>query len=207
MKGNKEKTAPMDTDRIEIIRRLEKELKYKRFVHTLFVAGTAASLAMRWGSDPGQAEMAGLLHDCAKSLTLQEMRKLCEQEGVAISSYEEKSAALLHSKAGSILAKSSYGCTDEEILQAIRSHTTGRPGMSLLEKIIFVADYIEPGRYEAPGLPQIRPMAFEDLDRAVLRILSDTLEHLNAMKAEIDPMTQETYDYYAHAMHLVLEVK
>lgn len=86
--------------------------------------------------------------------------------------------------------------TDRDILNAIRSHTTGRPGMSPLEKIVFVADYMEPGRKQAPRLEQIRKMAFADLDRAVLMILEDTLNYLKSGDSVIDQTTQETYCYY-----------
>ena len=180
----------------DLIRTLEQELGYKRFVHTLFVAGTATSLAMCYGADMEKAEMAGLLHDCAKCLDLHKMQRLCEKAGLAVSDFEKNSGALLHSKAGSILAEEKYGITDPDMLNAIRYHTTGRPGMSLLEKIIFVADYIEPGRCAARNLPQIRKMAFTDIDEALLKILYDTLVYLNSTGNPVDPMTQKTYDYY-----------
>ena len=151
--------------RIDLIRTLEQELNYKRFVHTLAVAGTAASLAMCYGADIEKAEIAGLLHDCAKCLDVRKMQRLCEKAGLEISPYERSSGSLLHSKAGSVLAAEKYGVTDPDLLNAIRYHTTGRPGMSLLEKIIFVADYIEPGRFSAKNLPLVRKMAFADIDR------------------------------------------
>lgn len=184
-------------DRFEIIRKLEKSLKYRRFIHTIGVASTAACLAMRWGSDVEKAETAGLLHDCAKYVDLDRMKRLCKDAGLEISSYESKSPALLHSKAGSVLAEKEYGCKDEEILMAIRSHTTGRPEMTLLEKILFVADFIEPGRTEAPSLAQIRTLSFEDLDAAVLKILRDTLDYLDTKGDVIDPATLRTYEYYS----------
>ena len=182
--------------KIDLIKILEQELNYKRFVHTLSVAGTAASLAMCYGADLEKAEMAGLLHDCAKCIDVRKMQRLCEKAGLEVSSYERNSSSLLHSKAGSVLAAEKYGCTDPDILNAIRYHTTGRPGMSLLEKIIFVADYIEPGRYTAKNLPEIRKMAFEDIDEALMKILYDTLVYLNSTGNTVDPMTQKTYDYY-----------
>ena len=187
-------------NKIELIRTLEQELNYKRFVHTLAVAGTASSLAMCYGMNIDKAELAGLLHDCAKCIDVRKMQKMCEKAGLEISPYEAGSGSLLHSKAGSVLAAEKYGCTDPDILNAIRYHTTGRPGMSLLEKIIFVADYIEPGRYTAKNLPEIRKMAFEDIDEALLKILYDTLVYLNSTGNTVDPMTQKTYDYYRQMM-------
>ena len=156
--------------RIDLIKELEQELNYKRFIHTLSVAGTATSLAMCYGADLEKAETAGLLHDCAKCLDLKKMQKLCEKAGLEVSSFEFNSGALLHSKAGRALASEKYQITDQDVLNAISSHTTGRPGMSLLEKIIFVSDYIEPGRFTAPNLQLIRKMAIYDIDECLTKI-------------------------------------
>ena len=183
-------------ERINLIRELESELAYGRFVHTLNVANTAACLAMSYGFDIDKAETAGLLHDCAKCMNLGKMLKICEKAGLELSEIEKGSGSLLHSKAGAELAQFKYGIKDEDILNAIRYHTTGRPGMSLLEKIIFTADYIEPGRDSAPNLPVVRKLAFESIDDCVLQILKDTLSYLDTTGAEVDPMTQKTYEYY-----------
>lgn len=182
--------------RVELIKTLEQELSYKRFIHTLSVAGTASSLAMCYGADLEKAETTGLLHDCAKCMDVRKMQKVCEKAGLTVSSFEADSGSLLHSKAGSVLAAEKYGITDPDMINAIRYHTTGRPGMSLLEKIIFVADYIEPGRFTAKNLPLIRRLAFSDIDEALMKILYDTLVYLNSTGLVVDPMTQKTYDYY-----------
>ena len=182
--------------RVELIKTLEQELSYKRFIHTLSVAGTASSLAMCYGADLEKAETAGLLHDCAKCMDVRKMQKVCEKAGLTVSSFEADSGSLLHSKAGSVLAAEKYGITDPDMINAIRYHTTGRPGMSLLEKIIFVADYIEPGRFTAKNLPLIRRLAFSDIDGALMKILYDTLVYLNSTGLVVDPMTQKSYDYY-----------
>ena len=182
--------------RVELIKTLEQELSYKRFIHTLSVAGTASSLAMCYGADLEKAETAGLLHDCAKCMDVRKMQRVCEKAGLPVSSFEADSGSLLHSKAGSVLAAEKYGITDPDMINAIRYHTTGRPGMSLLEKIIFVADYIEPGRFTAKNLPLIRRLAFSDIDEALMKILYDTLVYLNSTGLVVDPMTQKTYDYY-----------
>ena len=171
-------------DRIEIARAIEKELKYKRYLHTMGVAFTASSLAMRHGGDVRRAELAGFLHDCAKYMDEKRMTELCRREGMKLS------------EAGSILARTRYGVKDEEILSAIRYHTTGRPGMTLLEKIVFVADYIESGRDTAPRLPEIRREAFNDLDSCVRMILEDTLSYLTVKGDPVDPMTRKTLDFY-----------
>ena len=181
-------------ERINLIKELETELVYGRFIHTMNVACTAASLAMCYGMDTEKAETAGLLHDCAKCMNLAKMLKICDKAGLELSEFEKNSTSLLHSKAGAVLAQSKYGMKDEDTLNAIRYHTTGRPGMSLLEKIIFVADYIEPGRDSAPNLPVVRKLAFESIDDCVLQILKDTLSYLGTTGAEVDPMTQKTYE-------------
>ena len=182
--------------KIDLIREMEKELKYPRFIHTLQVATTAADLASCHGCDVAKAETAGILHDCAKYLSLDKMIALCEKAGIPLTPFEKQSSALLHSKAGCALASLRYGIEDPEILDAIRYHTTGRPGMAPLEKILFIADYIEPGRNQAPHLEQIRKAAFEDMEEALLMILKDTLSFLGTSDKEIDPMTKMTYNYY-----------
>lgn len=169
----------------------------KRFEHTLGVAYTATALAMKYDVDLKKAYLAGLLHDCAKCLPHEEMLRICLENEIAVSDLEKRNPFLLHGKAGSFLAKSQYGITDEDILNAVSYHTTGRPGMSLLEKIIFTADYIEPGRDKAQHLVQIRKLAFEDIDAAVLWILKDTLEYLKSSDGEIDPGTEMTCAYFS----------
>lgn len=187
-------------ERLELIREMQKELKYARFIHTMGVAGTAASLAARYGEDIHKAETAGILHDCAKYMDVEKMESLCRKNGLELSEVERGNAALLHSKAGSILARTRYGVNDPDILQAIRYHTTGRPDMTLLEKIVFIADYIEPGRDQAPHLDDIRRAAFDNLDTALCMILKDTLYYLKKDGREIDSMTQKTYDYYEESI-------
>ena len=184
--------------RSQLVRQLEDILGYKRFIHTLGVAYTATSLAMTYGADIEKAEIAGLLHDCAKCMDVKKMARICDKAGLEISRIERESGALLHSKAGSILVSEEYGFDDPDIINAVRYHTTGRPGMSLLEKIIFVADYIEPGRDVAEDLPDVRHLAFcgDTIDDAVIRILADSLVYLRSTGREVDPMTQKTYEFY-----------
>ncbi|MGN0411525.1 MAG: bis(5'-nucleosyl)-tetraphosphatase (symmetrical) YqeK [Lachnospiraceae bacterium] len=186
----------------DIITKLREEMRkvqdLKRFEHTLGVTYTAACLAMCYNENIQDAEIAGLLHDCAKCLPNEKKIHICKKNHVEINFAESKNPFLLHAKAGAILAEKEYGITDQNILNAVRYHTTGRPGMSLLEKIVFIADYIEPGRTHSVYLPEIRKMAFADLDAALKRILSDTLEHLKTSENEIDPMTRETYEYYCY---------
>lgn len=185
-----------ESDITKIRKSMEKKLDPKRYEHTLGVAYTAASLAMCYGTDINNALVAGLLHDCAKCLSNEKRLSICAKHNIAVSKAEEKNPFLLHAKVGSFLAMKKYGVTDKDIINAILNHTTGRPGMSTLEKIIWIADYIEPGRKQAPNLAAIRKMAFENLDKALLMALEDTLQYLNKGKMEVDSMTQKTYDFY-----------
>lgn len=180
----------------QLQKKLQKDLKPSRYQHTLGVAYTAASLAMRYGYPMESAYVAGLLHDCAKYMTPQELIKYCKKHDLPISESEYESPQLLHAKVGARKAKEDYGVTDSEILHAITYHTTGCPGMNLLDKIIFTADYIEPNRCEAPRLTEIRRTAFTKLDQAVSMILFDTLHYLKETGKSMDETTQRTYEYY-----------
>ena len=185
------------SDLKKIRKSMEKELDAKRYEHTLGVAYTAAALAMCYDVDPVKAETAGLLHDCAKCLSDDKKISVCQKNNMVINSVESRNPFLLHAKAGYCIAKTKFDIEDQDILNAILNHTTGRPGMSTLEKIIYVADYIEPSRKQAPNLSEVRKMAFRDLDQALLKILSDILCYLENGGGEIDLLTKETYDYYA----------
>ncbi|MBR4980946.1 MAG: bis(5'-nucleosyl)-tetraphosphatase (symmetrical) YqeK [Lachnospiraceae bacterium] len=180
----------------KIRKQLIKALDSKRYEHTQGVAYTSAALAMRYGEDIRKAELAGLLHDCAKCLDNEKKINICKKNDISISDAEQRNPFLLHAKVGGHLAKTKYKIDDEDIINAILYHTTGRPGMSLLEKIVYIADYIEPGRDHEPNLDEVRSLSFQDLDEALLRILEDILVHLKESSKEIDPMTQMTYEFY-----------
>ncbi len=181
----------------KLTKAMEKELDAKRFEHTLGVEYTAAAMAMRYGADVLSAQTAGLLHDCAKCLSDEKKISICEKNNITVSDVERSNPGLLHAKVGGFLAMSEYGIEDNSVINAIINHTTGRPGMDLLEKIIFIADYIEPGRRTAPHLGEIRYVAFVDLNQALLWILEDTLNYLSEGSQEIDPMTEQTYNHYS----------
>lgn len=188
----------MKTADLKKIRKsMEKELDAKRYEHTLGVAYTAAALAMCNDVDPVKAETAGLLHDCAKCFSDDKKISVCRKNNMEINSVESRNPYLLHAKAGYCIAKNKFDIEDQDILNAILNHTTGRPGMSTLEKIIYIADYIEPSRKQAPNLSEVRKLAFQNLDQALLKILTDILSYLESGGVEIDPLTKETYDYYA----------
>lgn len=176
---------------------VQAHLKPSRYRHTMGVVETAVLLAKCYDCPKKEAKRAALLHDCAKYLTDEEKIAMCREYGVAISDAELEYPALLHAKCGAILAKERYGITDPGILHAIQVHTTGVPAMNLLDQIIFVSDYIEPNRDQAPHLPQLRALAQEDLEETVYLILKDTVEYLNSRKDQtMDPTTLAAYDYY-----------
>lgn len=186
----------------KIKEKLSKKLSVKRFDHTIGVSYTAAAMAMRYGLNVDRAAMSGLLHDCAKYMTDDELIEKCTKYGIECSETELRNGYLLHAKLGAYLSKEKYGIEDEEICSAVRYHTTGKPAMSVLEAIVFTADYIEPGRKVLPNFKLIRSMAFVDLDEAVYLILKNTLSYLNDEKEaeqrqkEIDKHSVEAYKYY-----------
>ncbi|KIR01405.1 Hydrolase (HAD superfamily), YqeK [Lachnospiraceae bacterium TWA4] len=149
---------------------------------------------MRYEVDLHKAELGGLLHDCARQFEYEEIYRKCLHYGIEITREEADNKVLLHAKFGSFLANKNYGIDDEEILTAIQFHTTGRPAMSDLEKIVYLADYIEPGRDRAPNLKQIRKMAFIDLDEAIYMTMRDTLDYLKHVDDKSE--TLKAYEYY-----------
>lgn len=177
-------------------KKLKKQLDSARFQHTLGVMYTAAALAMAHDVDITKAQVAGLMHDCAKCLPGKKKLKICAQKHMEVNAYEQKNPFMLHARLGAVLARDEYGIQDPEVLSAIEWHTTGKPEMTMLEKIIFIADYIEPGRWKAEDLPVVRKLAFEDIDRCMYVICRDTLIFLKERGAEIDDMTQKACDYY-----------
>ena len=175
---------------------LRKYLDRDRFEHSEGVMYTAAALAMRYGENLEKAQIAGILHDCAKCIPDNKKLKICEKNHIEITEAEKCSPFLLHAKVGAYIAKEKYNIEDTEILDAIACHTTGKPAMTLLEKIIYISDYIEPMRNKASNLEEVRKMAFVDLDETLFKILSDTLVYLEKSSKKMDPMTMQTSEYY-----------
>lgn len=176
-----------------------------RYQHTLGVMYTAASLAMAYQYDIDKAMFAGLLHDCAKNVPHEKKLELCKKYQVEVTDIERENPFLLHAKVGAIIARKKYHVKDEEILHAIAVHTTGAPNMNTLDMILFIADYIEPGRDKAKNLGQVRKMAYQNLEHTVEKILSDTLNYLNGKSGRIDPTTELTYQYYKNRRELANE--
>lgn len=181
---------------VDLRKELSGKLKPSRYEHTISVSFISTALAMRYGCDLDKAELAGLLHDCAKYYGDEAILKKCRKQNIPLSEDEKKAPAVLHAKYGAWLAEHKYGIEDEEIISAIRWHTTGKPDMNLMEKIVFTADYIEPRRDKAADLSVVRPLAFTDLDECIYQILKDTLEYLEHKGGSVDSMTSQAYAYY-----------
>ena len=162
----------------QLLERLKSSITLHRYHHTLGVADTAQRLAARFGVDPARARLAGLLHDCAKSLPYGEMRHLVEVNVPDTDAQELDSEPVLHAPAGMVLARRDYGARDPAILQAIRRHTLGGPDMTAMDALIYVSDFIEPGRRPFEGLERARAAAETDIFEAMRVCASLTVEYL-----------------------------
>ena len=168
-------------------------LKKNRVKHVLGCRDTAVALAKRWGADETDAARAGLLHDVTKALDGPLQLTLCAEYGTMLSAFDRKYPKTLHALTGSLVAQRVFG-ENEAVVAAIESHTTGKGGMNVLEKIIYVADYMEPNR-DFPGVERLRELAFSDLDGALKLGLEMTLEHLARQGSEVSPQTQDALSY------------
>lgn len=178
---------------------LQSKLKPSRYSHVLGVAKTSVWLAFRHGADVNKAYTAGLLHDCAKYLNDSDMLEKADYYHIPLTDVERNAVQLVHSKVGAYFAKDIYGVEDEDIRNAIFNHTTGRIGMSQLEKIIYISDYIEPTRNwkDDAEVPVIRKCSGTDLDMTLYMILEKTYKYLiSSYKDNISDTTRQTYEYY-----------
>lgn len=171
-----------------------------RFQHTMGVVDTAISLAKHYDVDEEKARLAALFHDVAKPIPSEEKLRLCQNFYLPVTEVEKENPGLLHAKLGAYIAKETHGITDKDVLNAIRYHSTGRPNMTLLEKIVYIADYIEPNRNQAPNLKELRVLAYLDLDECLYQILESTLAYLKTQSEVIDPLTEQTYLFYKEVL-------
>ena len=171
----KEVKSLLDTDSIATL--LRQKLSPKRYNHSIGVQQTAVDLAIRYNVPIKKAAIAGLVHDCAKDLDNKELLQLSLKFDILLDDVQRNSIKLLHGPVGAELAEEQFFITDMDILNSIRFHTTGRENMSPLEKIIFIADYIEPNR-DFPGIDQLRSIALSNLDKATLMALEHTIEYV-----------------------------
>lgn len=174
------------------IEKLKTALTPARFRHTLGVEEMAIRLAKRFDADADKAAEAALFHDCAKcAYSQEEMVRICEEAGLTLEENERDIAQIMHAPAGAVIARREYGVTDPEVLEAIRWHTTGRAGLSKLEKIVFLADAIEQYRKPYPGLEKIRELAKKDLDAAICQSARDTQAYVAARGLPLNPNTEK----------------
>lgn len=169
-------------------------LSPKRIPHVQGCEWEAVRLAKRWGESEEDAAEAGILHDITKKLVLSEQLILSEKYGIINDTYETANVKLLHAKTGAALARDLFNISDR-VYSAIRWHTTGKPDMTLLEKIIYMADYIEPNR-DFPGVDKLRKLAYEDLDAAMVLGLKMSLEDIRSYGAEPYEVTVSAYEWY-----------
>lgn len=154
--------------------KLKKMLNEKRFVHSVGVSETAVEMAKFYGADTEKARIAGLLHDCAKNFSVEDTFKMCEQFGIVPDEIETANPALIHAPLGAAAAREFFGITDEEILRAIRLHTVGGKNMTVLDKIIYLADMVEPSRvYD--GVENLRKLIYSGLDNVFLHALDRSI--------------------------------
>jgi predicted HD superfamily hydrolase involved in NAD metabolism len=179
----------------EIEKKLKKKLSQKRFQHSLRVAETARYLAQLYKIDQDKAYLAGLLHDCARDMSHQELLSYVQGHKLVVGDYEQNAPALLHTIVGADLAGSVYGVNDPEVLGAIRCHTLGGKEMSPLQKIIYVADFIEPGRNDL-DVRQVQQAAEQDLDTAVYEKARFMLEYSRKMNEQVHPDVVATVEYF-----------
>lgn len=168
-------------------------IKQKRVPHVIGVEEEAVRLAEFWGADPELARHSGILHDCTKYLALEPHLALCEQYGVELDELEQKAVKLLHSKTGACIARSVFG-EPEEVCQAIFWHTTAKEDMTLLEKILYMADYIEPNR-DFDGVERLRALAYQDLDKALLLGVETTIQEMEERRLPIHRKTLLARDW------------
>jgi predicted HD superfamily hydrolase involved in NAD metabolism len=174
--------------RYEMTNKLRGAITKKRFIHSINVMNCAIELAKRYEVDIEKAAIAGLLHDCAKSIKDDEALRLCEKFNIELDNVTRFQPALLHGPLGSKFAEIEYGISDNEILSAIYYHTTGCENMSLLDKIVYIADYIEPGR-RFPDIDEVREMAAENIDAAIIMSLDRTIKYVILKGGLLHPNT------------------
>ncbi len=175
--------------------KLKDMLLEKRYNHSVMVCETARELAVLFGADVEKAEIAGLLHDCAKNFTKDEMFALCEKYNIELDEVTKKQTGLIHAFLGAEIAKDLFKIDDEEIYDAIFYHTVGKPNMSLLTKIIYIADAVEPLRHYE-GVERLRELAYTDLDKALVYQIDITIKSVLKRGSLLHLNTVDTRNYY-----------
>lgn len=177
---------------------ISENLKEKRLKHTYAVAEEAARLSRRYGEDEDKAYLAALFHDMFRSAPVSALNMFVKHLGLPKKFIDNPNLA--HGKVAAEIMKRDYGITDEDIINAVSYHTTGRAGMSVLEKILFLADAIEPGR-SYPSVDETRRLAYEDLDKACINSLKRTVEYINGKGDYLDEDTVEALEFLLRGQH------
>ena len=162
-------------------------IRAKRIAHVQGTEEEAVRLAQRWGADEEKARRGAILHDCTKYLTMEEQLQLCRKYGIVLDDLEQQAVKLLHAKTGACVARDVYGVSDD-VYEAIFWHTTGKADMTLLEKILYIADYMEPNR-DFPGVERLRTLAYQDLDQAVLAGCEMSIQEMKDRGLPVHPNT------------------
>ncbi|MBR2500521.1 MAG: bis(5'-nucleosyl)-tetraphosphatase (symmetrical) YqeK [Clostridia bacterium] len=181
---------------IQMDEKLKNTLSERRYIHSIGVMESAISLAERFGEDIDKARIAGLLHDCAKEVDKDEAVKLCDELGIDIDDAKRVQKGLLHADLGAELIKTEYDISDSEIYDAIKYHTMGRENMTMLDKIIYLADFIEPSRRDFEGLTELRKLCMEDLDEAMLFAINLSISFVLNKGKVLHKQTLATRDYF-----------
>lgn len=168
-------------------------MRAKRIPHVMGVEEEAVKLAQRWGADPELARRAGILHDCTKYYELPEQLEICAKYGVELDELEQKAVKLLHSKTGACIAREVFGQPDA-VYDAIFWHTTGKADMTTLEKVLYIADYMEPNR-DFDGVERLRHLAYTDLDKAMLLGVEMTIQEMQQRQVPIHTNTLQARDW------------
>lgn len=178
----------------QIKKYIKEHLNETRYIHSIGVMETSENLAIHYGADPFKARIAGLCHDCAKNFSKNKLIEIVEENGEKLSEIYLHAPQLLHGLAGAFITQNVFKIEDEDILNSIKYHTTGRKNMSLLEKIIYISDYIEPSR-NFKGVNDLRKLTYIDLDKVLLKSFDDTINYTISRGSLLHVDTIEARNY------------
>ncbi len=194
VKGIKSSMGSVDIESAS--QKLKGMLSEKRYIHSLGVMETAEKMACCFGVDPQKARIAGLLHDCAKDIDKDKMLVLCKQLGVKLDAVKREQRSLIHADLGAKLLETEFGIDDEEIISAVKYHTLGREYMTDLEKILYLADVIEPNRKPFDGIEELRSLCEANLDCAMLFAIERSIEYIQHRHRKLHSQTLAAQQYF-----------
>ncbi len=180
--------------------KLSTMLTEHRYTHSIGVMETAEKMARIFGTDTEKALVAGLLHDCAKQIDRSVQLKMCKERGIEIDDIKKSAPSLVHADLGASVAETEFGVNNEDILNSIKYHTLGRENMTDLEKILFLADIIEPNRRDFEGLTELRRLCEKDLDEAMLFGLTLSIKNVERKGRILHTQTIEAQKYYKNLL-------